>query len=243
MAESAILLDIEGTTTPIDFVFDILFPYARDHMRAFVLEHWAAEETHRDVASLIEENQKDRRCGLAPPPLPGRPEEADPDDVVAYLFWLMDLNRKSTPLKSLQGRIWEAGYYAGHLKAQVFDDVPPALARWRSQAKRVAIFSSGSVLAQKLLFSHTEVGDLTDLIDDYFDTNIGMKVEPGSYQQIAGRLGVAPSAVLFISDVTAELEAARETGVEVLLCVRPGNRPQPNSAVYPAVASFDEIFP
>lgn len=243
MPASAILLDIEGATTPIDFVYDVLFPYARERVPSFLIDHWRSVEIRQDVANLIEENREDRRRGLSPPPLSDRAEEADPNGVTAYIHWLMDADRKTTSLKSLQGRIWEAGYHSGHLQAQIFTDVPPALMRWRDQGKRIAIFSSGSVLAQKLLFSHTEAGDLTGLIDGYFDTNVGAKNQKESYEQIANQLGLTTPEILFISDVTAELDAARAAGCDVLLCIRPGNRPQPNAAAHTTVTSFDEVFP
>ena len=153
----------------------------------------------------------------------------------------MDQDRKSTPLKSLQGRIWEAGYYSGELQSQIFDDVPRALRRLREQQKEICIYSSGSVLAQKLLFAHTEAGDLTALIRDYFDTNVGAKRDAASYQRIAHSLARVPSEIVFISDVVAELDAARSAEFQTLLCERPGNHAQPVSS-HNAIQTFDELF-
>lgn len=227
MNSQIILLDIEGTTTPIDFVYDVLFPYARRNFADF-LSRQASAEINNDLARLREEHAADLRRGLAPP------EYAEPP--VGYLHWLMDSDRKSTPLKSLQGKIWEEGYRAGVLKSRVFPDVPPAFERWRRQNRLIFIYSSGSVLAQQLLFKHTEAGDLSGSISGYFDTNIGPKTEVESYRRIAAAVGTGE--VLFISDVTRELAAAREAGMEVLLSIRPGNPPQPDRALYPVITAF-----
>src|SRR5205085_1967152 len=154
---------------------------------------------------------------------------------------LMDQDRKSTALKSLQGRIWEAGYKAGELRSQLFADVPRAFARWRDEQRDICIYSSGSVLAQKLLFSHTEAGDLTRFIGDYFDTNIGAKREATSYQRIAASLDCPAADLLFVSDVVAELDAARRASLQTRLCLRPGNPSQPPSS-HDIIHSFDEAF-
>jgi enolase-phosphatase E1 len=214
----AILLDIEGTTTPIAFVHDVLFSYAREHVREFLAANSAAE----DVALLREEQAIDVKEGRNPP-----------TELTAYVEWLISLDRKSTGLKSLQGKIWRQGYVEGSLKSQVFADVAPAFARWRERGLRISIFSSGSVLAQQLLFAHTEAGDLTPFIESYFDTTVGKKGEAESYRRIADVMGLEPEEILFVSDVVAELEAASEVGMKTLLSIRPGK--------YPAVRSFDEI--
>ena len=203
-----ILLDIEGTTTPIDFVYQVLFPYARKHLSAYLTTHW--NDVPNELAQLQAEHAADIRQGLQPPAL----DLSQPDSVIAYLHWLMDQDRKSTPLKSLQGRVWEMGYQSGALKSQIFADVPRAFAAWQAQGRRIAIFSSGSVLAQKLLFTYTESGDLSGFISDWFDTNIGAKREAESYERIAAALHCEPREVAFISDVTAELDAARQAGMQ-----------------------------
>ena len=238
----ALLLDIEGTTTPIDFVYNILFPYARDHVNPYLAEHAASADLQPDIRGLLEEHAEDTRRGLDPPPIDAPAGQVLLDEIAAYVYWLMDRDRKSTPLKSLQGKIWEAGYRKGELRSQVFDDVPPAFKRWREQLKDICIYSSGSVLAQKLLFAHTEAGDLTGFIGNYFDTNIGAKQEADSYRCIAKALELEPSAIVFVSDVTAELEAASPAGLETLLCVRPGNHPQRGVSEYAVIRSFDEVF-
>lgn len=223
----AILLDIEGTTTPIAFVHDVLFSYARDHVREFLTESSAAE----DIALLREEHAND----VSDAPLLTNGTES----IAAYVEWLIKLDRKSTTLKSLQGKIWRQGYEDGSLKSQVFADVAPAFERWRDRGLKISIFSSGSVLAQQLLFAHTEVGDLTPFIDSYFDTKVGKKGEAESYRKIAEVMGIEPQQILFISDVTAELDAANQAGMKTLLSIRPGNSEQPQ--IHPSIRTFDSI--
>ena len=227
----AILLDIEGTTTPIAFVHDVLFSYARAHVSDYLAQH--ADETAADVAQLEEEHRRDVSESNEPPPLDG--------SVETYVYWLMLRDRKSTGLKSLQGKIWREGYRSGTLKSQVFDDVRPAFERWREANIRISIFSSGSVLAQQLLFAHTEAGDLTPFISDYFDTNIGPKTNAVSYRRISGSLELPPDEILFISDVVAELEAADTAGMKTLLSIRPGNQPQPNNDRFRIIHTLHEV--
>lgn len=229
MSLRAILLDIEGTTTPIAFVHDVLFSYARDHVREFLAANPAVE----DIALLREEHGADVSDA---PPLTDANES-----VAAYVEWLISIDRKSTGLKSLQGKIWRQGYQDGSLKSQVFADVAPAFERWRDRGLKISIFSSGSILAQQLLFAHTEVGDLTPLIDSYFDTTVGKKGDAESYRKIAAALAIPAHQILFISDIVAELDAANEAAMKILLSIRPGNAPQPHAEQYPSIHSFDEL--
>ena len=222
----ALLLDIEGTTTPIAFVHDVLFSYAGDHVREFLAANAAAE----DIALLREEHAVDVREGRNPP-----------EAIAEYVEWLISIDRKSTGLKSLQGKIWRQGYLEGSLKSQVFGDVAPAFKRWRDRGLRISIFSSGSVLAQQLLFAHTEVGDLTPFIDSYFDTNVGKKGDAESYRKIAERMDLPAQEILFVSDVISELDAANEAAMKIILSIRSGNSPQPQAEKYPSIHSFDEI--
>ena len=223
-----ILLDIEGTTTPLAFVHETLFPYVRSHVKDFLEQHSASIDVRAELTSLQQENLADVRAALNPPTLVYDSPQSQLESTVAYVEWLMDRDRKSTALKSLQGRIWEEGYKSGMLLAPVFDDVPDAFRRWREQHRNVAIFSSGSVLAQQLLFSHTAAGDLTPYISAHFDTTTGGKTDAVSYQKIAATLGPTRD-IVFISDVVAELDAASNAGLQVLLCERIGNSPQPSS--------------
>lgn len=236
-----ILLDIEGTTSPIDFVYQVLFPFVRAHLKDYLRHTAASGELQRDLSMLREEHLKDLEQGLAPPKWVDAPQEAHIESVIHYVFWLMHRDCKSTGLKSLQGKVWREGYVRGELKSQVFRDVPAALEYWKNQKLDVRIFSSGSVLAQKLLFANTEVGDLTHFLCGYFDTNIGAKTDQESYRQIANEFHLPAAEVLFISDMTAELDAARRAGMQTLLCVRPGNLPQPEKHAHGVTSSFSEI--
>jgi enolase-phosphatase E1 len=230
----AIVLDIEGTTTPIAFVYDVLFPFARLHLREFLQNPMNADALREPLQRLYEEwlVDPDHRTSV-----PG----GEPLDWAAsYVEWLMDRDRKSPGLKLLQGRIWEGGYRSGILQGEVFSDVPPALQRWRDAGLDVAIYSSGSELAQRLIFGCTAYGDLTRFISRFFDTAVGAKGAPASYRRIAAELGRTPDRLVFISDVTTELDAAGSAGWAAILCVRPGNRPQPDHS-YREISSFEEI--
>jgi len=231
-------LDIEGTTTPIEFVQQVLFPYARARVHDFLTQHAADPDVRGDIALLRAEH-------TAEPLYVGRPAWNPSDDrasAEAYVYWLMDRDSKATGLKSLQGRIWEEGYRKGNLKGKgaVYADVRPALTRWRDAGKDIAIFSSGSVQAQRNLFANTTAGDLSAFLSGYFDTTTGPKRSASSYRQIAERLRQPPTAVLFISDVVGELDAARAAGMQTVRCVR-GPNPEPPSPLHPRVRSFDEL--
>lgn len=236
----AVLLDIEGTTTPIAFVTGVLFPYARTRLASHLRDHWRDEATRQIVGQLEQEHAADRDAGHAPPAWPDR-GHPDVAAVAAYAAWLMDRDRKSPGLKELQGHIWEAGYQDGVLRGLVFADVEPAIRRWHAAGLRVAIYSSGSEQAQRRLFESTPAGDLAALLDAFFDTRVGAKVDAASYTRIAASLGLSPAAVLFVSDVTAELQAARDAGMAVALATRPGNPLQPGADEFDAVASLDEL--
>jgi enolase-phosphatase E1 len=220
-----ILLDIEGTTTPIAFVYDVLFPFARRNIPEYL--------EHADLTLLKSEYDEDIRLGHSAPSWSVGPAE--------YVYWLMDQDRKSTALKDIQGKIWLKGYESGELRGEVFPDVPPALELWHREKIDVRIFSSGSTLAQRLLFSSTNAGDLTKFLNGYFDTTTGSKTDPSSYTRIANAFGIPASQILFISDVTRELDAARLAGMQTVLCIRPGNHPQPQNE-HPTRTSFDEIL-
>jgi len=238
LSASLILLDIEGTTTPIDFVYKTLFPFARARVKDYLSRAWDAPEVQTDLAQLRAERVADAAQGLNPPALESGTSAELLESTVAYIHWLMDRDRKSTPLKAIQGRIWREGYEAGELLGEVFDDVPPAFARWRRQNKLICIYSSGSALAQKLLFAHTTAGDLTGHIFRYFDTTIGHKIEADSYRRIAEELRLPPAEAVFISDVVAELDAARAAGMKTILALRAGNRPIELPISHPSVDSL-----
>lgn len=233
-----ILLDIEGTTTPILFVHEVLFSYARAGLKDYLAARWDSPEMVADIARLHDEHAADIEQKLNPPALVKGTQDDEIGSVIAYVNWLIDRDRKSSGLKTLQGKIWRQGYFDGTLKAELFDDVAPALKRWRSADLSISIFSSGSELAQRLLFAHTEAGDFTGLIDNYFDTTIGAKTEVASYRRIAQTLRLPAQGILFISDVVAELDAASAAGLQTLLCLRPGNAPQQGGEQYGRVHTF-----
>ena len=231
----AILLDIEGTTTPIDFVHKTLFPYARERMFDFVQEHFGA--LHNEIEQLHREYQQDLAHGNAPPHF----DDKSPETVAAYLRFLIDTDRKSSPLKSIQGKIWQSGYELGALKSVMFEDVPNAFDRWYEKGIIIAIYSSGSVLAQKLIFKYSNYGDLTRYISNYFDTAVGHKRETESYQKIAATPGFPPvENFLFISDIVGELDAAKSVGFQTLLAVREGNALIENT-VHQEIYNFDNV--
>ncbi len=231
----AVLLDIEGTTSPIDFVHKTLFPFARERMTAFVQSNFG--NLQNEIAELKSEYKRDFQDQIYGRKL----DENDPQTVVNYLNFLIDVDRKSTPLKSIQGRIWRDGYESGELKGRVFADVPAAFTRLVSAGTMIAIFSSGSVLAQKLIFKYSDAGDLTDSIAAFFDTNTGKKRESASYVSIAHELGLKTHEILFISDLVNELDAAREAGLRTLLSVRPGNGIVKHPIEHDAIGSLLDI--
>lgn len=219
MPVKAILTDIEGTTSAVSFVFDVLFPYAVEHLPAFVLEH--AHEPQ--VAQLLDSVREDS----AEP-------EADTIRVIEILLqWIAD-DRKATPLKALQGMIWQQGYANGQLKGHVYPDAVEALKRWKQQGYALYVYSSGSIQAQKLIFGCSEAGDLSPLFSGYFDTTSGPKREVGSYQRIAEAIGLPADAIVFLSDVVEELDAAQQAGMQTIGLVREGGE----LAGHECVASF-----
>ncbi|HKF47418.1 MAG TPA: acireductone synthase [Terracidiphilus sp.] len=236
------LLDVEGTVAPVAFVTETLFPYARRHFSQFLENNFEDDKVRADLALLAEENRVDGDVG-APRIGTGCRRVADGkpafvEGSLQYVFWLMDMDRKSTALKSLQGKIWRAGYESGELKSELFEDVPRALERWEAKAQ-VAIYSSGSVEAQRLFFKYSNFGDLTSRIAGYFDTRTGAKREVASYRAIAREMGIEPAEELFFSDVVAELDAAREAGCGTRLVMREGNSPIDDAHGHPVVRSFD----
>lgn len=237
----AVLLDIEGTTTPIAFVHEVLFPFARARLHQYLTAHAGSADVAAVARRLAAEHDVDVSRGEQPPPLVTRDGAASPASLAAYASWLMDRDRKSPGLKLLQGLIWEDGYRAGLLRGQVFADVAGAIRRWHGAGLDVAIYSSGSELAQRLLFQSTGHGDLTPVIKAFFDTAVGAKVEPASYGRIANALGRKAGEILFISDVATELTAAREAGLAVVLSIRPGNPEQADAERFETITSLDQI--
>jgi enolase-phosphatase E1 len=236
------LLDVEGTVAPLTLTTEVLFPYARRCFADFLQRSRNDESVRADLVLLAEENNAEKGQGF-----PRLQRVSDPAEVITprfrldamvYLMWLMDRDCKSTALKSLQGKIWKAGFESGELKATLFDDVPDALRRWSADG-RAAIYSSGSVEAQRLLFRYSNFGDLTPLIAGYYDTRTGPKMESASYTAIAEAMNVAAEEVLFFSDAVRELDAAREAGCGTMLVVREGNAPVEDARGHTIITFLD----
>jgi enolase-phosphatase E1 len=221
----AILTDIEGTTTSIAFVKDVLFPFAREHLPAFVAAHAGDAEV--------------RACLDGARSVAGDPSLSTEAVVALFLSWI-DQDRKVTPLKTLQGLIWADGYAGGELKSHVYDDAVKHLRDWHAKGHRLYVFSSGSIAAQKLLFAHTPEGDLTRLFSGYFDTTTGPKLDHTSYSKIAAAIGRAPADVLFLSDHTGELDAAAAAGMRTA-CLDRGEVVIPPDTPHRRYSSFADI--
>jgi enolase-phosphatase E1 len=219
----AIVTDIEGTTTSLSFVRDVLFPYTKTHLADFVRLHQADKE----VEALLEQV----RLGMK--------TDMSVEQIIDQLLVWIDADEKITVLKSLQGIIWEAGYRQGHFTGHVYDDAAEQLKTWEQKGYSLYIYSSGSVFAQKLLFSHTPHGDLTPLFSGFFDTHIGGKKEVLSYRHIATQIGCSPHEILFLSDVKEELDAARIAGFETYWLVR--EQPIDFQAVHRQIGDFNAI--
>ncbi len=223
-----ILLDVEGTTSAIAYVYDVMFPFARTGLPSFLERQWdspALVEVRHQVAS-------DTQCPAA---------ANDRATFETEIRRLMDADVKATGLKQLQGLIWEAGFHSGELVAHVYDDVAPAMHRWQQAGFDLRIYSSGSVHAQQLFFGHTTAGDLLHSFTGHYDTTIGNKREVDSYLRIADDWQRRPSDILFLSDVVAELDAARAAGMQTCLCLRPGNAEVDPNQGHPTCSEFGEI--
>lgn len=240
MAITHLLLDIEGTTCPVSFVAEVLFPYARQRLATYLDDH----NGNADVAALVEAVRN--RWLADPDPDAGallqasHPRQDNPASVVPYLQWLIDHDIKDTALKDLQGRIWKAGYASGAIVAPLFDDVPSALQEWHRQGLVLAVYSSGSIAAQHLLYGHTQAGDLRSLFSHWFDTRTGAKQETNSYAAICMAMGCRPEEVLFISDALAELDAAASAGLSVLFSDRVGN-PARDSGPFEKISDYGTL--
>jgi enolase-phosphatase E1 len=215
-----VVTDIEGTTSPIAFVKEELFPYAEAELSAFL----AARAHEPEVAAILAD---------VAARAPGEPPEA-------VLRRWMAADEKITPLKTLQGLIWEEGFRRGRLRGRLWPDVAPHLRAWAAAGVRLAVFSSGSVAAQKLLFGFSEAGDLTPLFAGFFDTTTGPKREAASYRAILAALAVPPEEALFLSDVEAELDAAATAGLRTCQLVRPADGTPPGSR-HPVAADFAAV--
>ncbi len=216
----AVVVDVEGTTTPISFVREVLFPYARARMPVLLRERAGEPEVAAALAELAE---------MAPG-----------QDALGVLQRWMDADVKAGPLKALQGVLWRGGYASGALRGRMYPDVAPALRRWRAAGLSLWVYSSGSVEAQRLIFGHSDAGDLAGLFSGFFDTRVGGKREAASYETIVAEIGVEAGEVLFLSDMAEELDAARAVGLRVCQVVRPQDGTMPESR-HPTAGSFDTL--
>jgi len=218
----AILTDIEGTTSSLAFVHDVLFPYARVRIGDYLRAHHDDAGVRQQLAAV--EAEVGRTLDL--------------EAAITELERWIDEDRKATPLKALQGLLWETGYREGDYTGHVYPDAVKCLRAWHDNGLRLYVFSSGSVHAQKLLFGYSDAGDLTPLFSGYFDTTTGNKREAESYRRIAEAIGEDPGAILFLSDIVEELDAAREAGMRTCQLAREG---QPTTDRHPVATDFDEV--
>lgn len=221
----AIVTDIEGTTSDIRFVHQVLFPYARQRLESYVTEQQQTPEVEQILDSLRQEIQQ---------------PQATTAELIRTLYGFMDEDRKSTALKSLQGMIWREGYVSGDFTGHLYADVLPALKHWHQQGISLNVYSSGSVPAQQLLFGYSDAGDITGLFSGYFDTRVGAKRESSSYLNIAQQLALSGEQILFLSDIHQELDAARAAGWHTVQLIRGEADPE---STHPQVSAFDAIYP
>lgn len=233
---SGILLDIEGTTSSIRFVFETMFPYVRRELRSFLSEHFADEEIQQAAGEIASDGGFNSLDELA-----AQLELAPAEALAVEVERQMDADLKATGLKKLQGAIWESGFKSGELTGHLYPEVAETLRTWHGQGLRLRIYSSGSVAAQKLFFGHSMEGDLLDLFEGHDDTTIGSKKDASSYQVISDKFKLVPAEILFISDSLAELDAASSAGLQVVWSCRPENPTAENQQNYPAIESFSEL--
>ncbi len=219
------LFDIEGTTTDISFVHKVLFPYSLAHLESFVLNHQAHPVVVKSIYSVSDTVWSEEK------------KKPDLYGVIAKLGEWIRKDRKHGALKDIQGLIWDEGYAKKAFQGHVYPDVKPFFEKLRAAGKRIGIYSSGSVHAQKLIFGNSLAGDLTPFISCYFDTKVGGKREKGSYEKIAAEVGLPASEIHFFSDIPEELQSARDAGMEVTQVLRPGTKP----AAFRAISSFQEV--
>jgi len=230
----AVVLDIEGTTCPVDFVTGVLFPHAVKALPDW-LQRRQGSPTLEPLRQQLLEAWRDETEPTAPPAPAG---DASATDLLPWLRWLIAPDRKLTALKDLQGMIWADGYADGQLQAPLFDDVAPALRRWHGAGLQLAVYSSGSVPAQQLLYGHSSAGDLRPLFSGWYDTRLGPKQESASYQRLVESLGCRPGEVLFLSDARGELAAGAGAGLQVCGCRRPGNPDPQADCPWPVVETL-----
>lgn len=244
LAAKTIICDIEGTTSSISFVKDVLFPYALKNVEEYLKTHWKEDATKTVVAALREQADEDKKAEVeGVVTIPTEDSEDIIPDVVKNVEWQMSLDRKTGALKTLQGLVWAKGYKDGSIKGHVYEDVKKALEQWKEGGRKVYIYSSGSVDAQKMLFEHSEQGDLVKYLSGYYDTKVGAKQEKDSYEAILKKVEATGEEALFLTDVVAEAKAAKEAGLNVVLLDRPGNAElsEDDRKEFPVISSFTDL--
>ena len=232
-----ILLDIEGTTSSISFVYDVMFPYVRENVAGFLKSNWDNEATQACLPILATDTEN----GSVQSWLGGCSTEEQQAKIVAGVIGLMDADIKATGLKQLQGLIWKDGFTSGQMVAHLYDEVADQIRNWKSAGIDVRIYSSESIQAQKLFFGHSVGGNLLDQFNGHYDTTTGAKQETESYRKIANEFTFDASEILFVSDVIGELTAAKSAGLQTVLSIRPGNKPVPADHGFDSIESFAEI--
>lgn len=231
-----LLIDIEGTTSSISFVHEVMFGFVRQHLRGFLASHWDLPEVQAAIQQVAVDANRDLASWL-----PSQSVATAQEVLASHLLECMDRDLKATGLKSLQGILWRQGFHSGELKAHLFPEVADSLRRWKGQGFDLRIYSSGSREAQQLYFRHTIDGDLLPLFTAHYDTTIGNKRQAESYRRIVVDIGQPADTILFLSDIYEELQAASEAGLQVMASVRPGNAPLPDNCPFKIFRSMDEI--
>lgn len=239
-----VLVDIEGTTTSISFVKETLFPYVRQNLKNYIESKWEDEEFKQDYEKLKEQAKKDEKDQLDGfVTITGDKPEEEKESLLKNVLWQMDNDRKTGALKQLQGHMWREAYKTGAVKAHVYEDVPKALESWKNDGRKIYVYSSGSVEAQKLLFGHSVHGDLLKYFSGFFDTEVGAKQESDSYKNILSKIDDKPSNVVFLTDVVKEAAAAKEAGLSTVIVVREGNAAlnDEEKVTYTTIKSFLDL--
>lgn len=242
------MLDIEGTTTSLKFIKDVLFPYIKKNLAKYLREKWHTEEVAATLTRLMRQEERDMRDGLQPPKIWKITETNDMnkviDSIVSNVVWQMDSKRHNTALKQLQILVWVYGYENNELRGHVYDDVSVSFRRWRSMGIRLFVYSTGMAVAQQLLFSNSNQGNLLNLIENYFDVLVGPKTNSASFRKLANYyMNVPTHQVLFITDAPDEGKAAKEAGCQVVLVQRPENKKisMSLSQEFPIINSLTQI--
>ena len=241
MNQQHLLLDIEGTTCPVSFVSDVLFPFAKQELSTYIKQNWDKIPHNKPIQAAKKEwldDESSKSMQIKQQVAKGEIEEMD--GLIQYLKHLISIDKKSTALKDLQGKIWEHGYNNGDLKSQLFPETAECLREWREQGITLSVYSSGSIQAQKLLYRHSPAGDLEKLFSHWFDTHTGPKKSTESYIKIAEQLGSSPNKIWFVSDNGAECDSACSAGMHTLFSLRDGN-PDRDPRDHTVVQSLREV--